>query len=90
MNICHRHNLVSNKNDEPKSFGIRLTLTAQDTFRSVLGENWEKFHWFSSESIRDARLEDMQRQHEYSRAGDRPTEIFAKVRRDESGNIEPD
>ena len=74
----------------PKFFGIRLTLPAQDTFRLVLGENWEKYHWFNSETARDAQLDDMQRQHEYSRAGDRPAMIFARVRRDESGKIEPD
>lgn len=90
MKICHSHNLVADKKDEPKSYGIRVRLPAQDTFRLVLGGDWEKFHWFDSESDRDTQMDDMRRQHEYSRAGDRPTIVLAKVRRDESGNIVAD
>lgn len=86
---CHAHNLVVDKADAAKPFGIRVTLPTHDTFRAVLGENWETYHWFESEPLRDSQMEDMQRQHEYSRAGDRPTVLFTAVQRDGSGNIDP-
>jgi hypothetical protein len=83
MKICHPHNL----NDDPrveKPYGIRVTLPAGDSFRSLFDANWERFHWYASEQDRDRSLADMAGEHLYSRRGDRPRLIFAKVERPEA------
>jgi len=82
MNICHRHNLV-----EPESaaverpFGIRVTLPPGDTFRSILGDDWERFHWFVTEAERDKAFAQMAVRHGYYRRTDTPTQVLQKVRR---------
>jgi len=81
MEICHDHNLAREVGKEPGKYGIRLSLPANDTFASVLGEEWEKYHWYVSPGEREAALAEMSRQHQYSRQGDKPTFIYQKVER---------
>ena len=56
----------------------RVSLPPGDTFNALLA-GWERFHWYATESERDAALEDMAREHLYSRRGDRPTLNFDPV-----------
>ena len=47
MSYCHRHNLVDpGKAGIERRFGIRVTLPSTDTFRTVIGDDWERFHWY--------------------------------------------
>ena len=81
MDICHAHNLNKGLSGEQR-FGIRVSLPAGDTFRQVIGADWSKEHWFHSALARDEALNDMRREHLYSRRGDRPTLVFLPVERD--------
>lgn len=81
MEICHDHNLARKAKREAGKYGIRLSLPADDTFAVVLGEEWEKFHWYASADQRDAALAEMSRQHQYSRQGDKPTFVYQRVER---------
>lgn len=80
MDCCHPHNLVdpgSAGRDRP--WGIRVTLPAGDTMRRILGEQWEKLHWYPTEAERDAAFEQMAERHGYYRATDTPTQVLEKV-----------
>lgn len=81
MEICHPHNLNRPYTD-PRRYGIRVTMPGEDSFAGVIGSDWERLHWFFTPEERDRALADMQRQHDYSRRGDRPTLQFEKVERD--------
>lgn len=82
MDICHQHNLVNpDAAGRLRNFGIRVTLPAGDTLRKVLGNNWEKFHWYPSAGERDAAFERMAVRHGYYRKTDSPTQILEKVTR---------
>lgn len=82
LNFCHQHNLVNPESaGEARNFGIRVTLPANDTLRKVLGDDWERLHWFASEAERDAALTDMATRHGYYRTTDSPTQILEKVSR---------
>ncbi|MCC5860984.1 MAG: hypothetical protein JJT93_03630 [Gammaproteobacteria bacterium] len=81
MDICHPHNL-NRAYDTERRYGIRVTLPAEDSFARVLGTDWAQLHWFFTEAERDRALADMQRRHDYSRRGDRPTVVFEKIERD--------
>ena len=63
------------------TFGIRVSLPAGDPFANLLEENWQTTHWYEARGVRDMALADMQREHEYSRAGDTPSLIFKPVER---------
>ena len=82
MDFCNQHNLV-----EPESagaerlFGIRVTMPAQDTLQKLLGENWEKLHWYPSEQLRDTAFEQMAERHGYYRVSDGPSQVLEKIRR---------
>ena len=82
MDYCHQHNLV-----EPelagleRNFGIRVTLPRTDTLRKVLGENWERFHWYASAAERDTAFEQMATRHGYYRRTDNPTQVLEKLSR---------
>ena len=78
MKICHQHNLTENL-ELPKLYGIRVTLPVNDSFNRLLGSDWERFHWYSTEAARDAALTDMAAEHLYSRRGDRPHMLFTAV-----------
>ncbi len=63
-------------------FGIRMTLPEHDTFRLVLGDDAQMYRWYASPTDRDAALAEMQREHLFSRAGDRPTLLCEKIERE--------
>ena len=82
MEFCHQHNLVDpSAAGKQRNFGIRVTLPAGDTLRNVLGNSWERYHWFPSEAERDAAFEDMATRHGYYRKTDSPTQVLEKVSR---------
>jgi hypothetical protein len=63
-------------------YGIRMTLPPGDPLAPLLGSDVEMYRWYASAGERDAALADMQREHEYSRVGDRPTLVYEKVERE--------
>ena len=71
-----------NTNDETlQVFGIRVSAEASDPFTDLVGEDWNTTHWFTTQPERDHAIKDMQREHEYSRRGDKPTLVFEAVTR---------
>ncbi|MGB5103762.1 MAG: hypothetical protein WBO04_10660 [Steroidobacteraceae bacterium] len=78
MSICHEHNLR-----EPlpaqRPYGIRVRLRGSDPIRNLLGEDWEKEHWFATRAERDRALGQMSGRYVYFRPGDRPTVDFETV-----------
>ena len=83
MDYCHQHNLVDQTAiGQERTFGIRITLPANDTLRKILGEDWEQLHWFSSEAERDEALRKMGERHGYYRNTDTPTQVLEKISRD--------
>lgn len=71
-----------NTNDENlQVFGIRVSAEASDPFTDLVGEDWNTTHWFTTQPERDRAIKDMQREHEYSRRGDKPTLVFEAVTR---------
>ena len=62
-------------------YGIRVSLAPTDPFAALVGEDWQKTHWFTAQAERDRVMRDMAREHEYSRRGDKPTLIFEAVSR---------
>ena len=80
MDYCHQHNLVDpDTAGRERSFGIRVTLPAGDTLRNVVGDDWERFHWYATEPERDAAYEEMAARHGYYRDTDAPTQVLEKV-----------
>ena len=71
---------------EQALYGIRVSLRKDDPFARLLDEGWSRTHWYSSKATRDAALQDMSREHEYSRKGDKPTLIFEAIERAGSTN----
>ena len=80
MDYCHQHNLVdpSTANAE-RRYGIRVTLPANDTMRKVLGDDYERLHWYSSERERDDAFDNMAIRHGYYRDTDSPTQVLEKI-----------
>jgi len=82
MSFCHRHNLVDpGAAFADRRFGIRVTLPATDTFRAVIGDEWERFHWYPTAAERDRAYESMARRHGYYRQSDSPAQVLEKVER---------
>ena len=82
MDFCHQHNLVDPATaGAERSYGIRVTLPAGDTMRKILGDSWEKLHWYPSEADRDRAFERMAVHHGYYRHTDNPTQILEKIMR---------
>mgnify|MGYP001828415215 FL=1 len=82
MEFCHQHNLVEPETaGRKRNFGIRVTLPPTDTMRKVLGEDWERLHWYATEAERDAAFEHMATRHGYYRKTDSPTQILEKTSR---------
>lgn len=80
VDYCHRHNLVEpDKAVGERRFGIRVSLPATDTLRNILGDDWERLHWFTTEAERDAALEQMAARHGYNRDTDTPTQVLEKI-----------
>ena len=80
VDFCHQHNLVDPAHASPeRRFGIRVTLPMGDTLRKILGDNWERLHWYPSEAERDRAYEQMATRHGYYRDTDAPTQILEKI-----------
>lgn len=78
--ICHPHNLVTPVT-EPKNFGIRVKLRSSDPFCNLVGNNWQREHWFNSANERDIALVKMSEKYVYFRPGDKPSLDFEKIDR---------
>ena len=74
MDLSNPHNLSS---PQPAvaafQFGIRVTMSARDPMRSLLGTDWHTEHWFASREERDEARKEMGKRHAYSRIGDTPS-----------------
>lgn len=82
MDYCHPHNLVEpDTANRDRPWGIRVTLPATDTMRKVIGDDWERVHWYATEAERDAAFDRMAERHGYYRKTDRPTQVLEKVSR---------
>ena len=82
MNYCHQHNLVEpDSAGRERPWGIRVSLPAGDTLRNILGDDWERLHWYPSEAERDEAFEQMTIRHGYYRKTDNPTQVLEKVTR---------
>ena len=82
MDYCHRHNLVEpDAAGRDRPWGIRVTLPANDTLRKVIGDDWERKHWYPTEAERDAAFDSMAVRHGYYRKTDNPTQILEKISR---------
>jgi hypothetical protein len=80
MAICHAHNLAHPVHSSGR-FGIRVRLRNTDPFRKLLGDDWDKEHWFDTESERDAALVEMSGRYLYFRPGDEPALVFDKIQK---------
>ena len=80
MSYCHRHNLVDpGTADSDRRYGIRVTLPPDDTLRKIVGNHWERLHWYRSEAERDRAFEHMAVRHGYYRKTDTPTQVLEKI-----------
>jgi hypothetical protein len=80
MDYCHQHNLVDpGLAGAERNWGIRVTLPPGDTLRAILGDDWEKLHWYASEAERDRAFEQMAIRHGYYRKTDTPTQVLEKI-----------
>jgi hypothetical protein len=77
--IQSAHNLRAPHTEEPRPYGIRVSLRPNDPFRKIVGPDWHRMHWYRTPEEREAALEEMRRRHEYSRAQDAPTHIYTMV-----------
>ncbi len=64
---------------QSRPFGLRLRARRNDPFRLLVGDDWEKEHWFPSRAERDAALVQMSGRYLYFRPGDAPTLDFEKI-----------
>jgi len=76
--ICHEHNLAHAIITDNR-FGIRVKLRSTDPFRKLVGDNWQKEHWFATALERDDALKEMSGRYPYFRPGDQPALTFEKV-----------
>jgi len=79
MGISNPQNLRRPPTQQPRPFGVRVSLKPDDPFRRLLGPDWHRDHWYRSAAERDAAIVEMGRKHEYSRPGDKPALVFEKV-----------
>ena len=80
MAYCHRHNLVDPASaDAERKFGIRVRLPSGDTFSRLLGDDWERVHWYATEDERDRAFDNMAERHGYYRKSDTPTQELEKI-----------
>lgn len=78
--FCHQHNLLEpDKADIEKKYGIKVSLPSGDTFSRLLGDGWERVHWYASEELRDSAFENMAKRHGYYRTTDTPTQLLQKI-----------
>ena len=63
MATCHAHNLRDPDSGLPRPYGVRVSLRPGDPFRTLLGADWSRTHWFETPAERDAALADLSRKH---------------------------
>ncbi len=78
MAISHEHNLRFSLPSD-RRFGLRLRARRTDPFRNLVGDDWQKEHWFATREERDAALVQMGGRYLYFRQGDAPTLDFEKI-----------
>ncbi len=82
MELSNSHNLRTTPPDPTAlKFGVRVTMSASDPMRSLLGNTWHKEHWFASRAERDDALAAMGMRHAYSRIGDTPSIRLVPIER---------
>ena len=79
MGISNAQNLARDVEPALAPYGVRVRLRAGDPFARMVGNDWQKTHWYATAGERDRALLDMAREHEYSRIGDRPSLVFEKT-----------
>ena len=80
MEFCHQHNLVRPETaGTERSFGIKVSLPTGDTFERLLGSDWERLHWYATESDRDLAFKQMAERHGYYRTTDTATQVLEKL-----------
>jgi len=79
MGISQPQNLRTPPIQKLRPFGVRVSLPPGDPFRKLLGNEWQREHWYETAEERDRALTEMARRHEYSRGGDKPALVFEKV-----------
>jgi hypothetical protein len=62
-----------------RPYGIRVTLKGDSPFRRLVGDGWQKVHWYATAGERDAALADMSSQPEVYRIGDVADVVYEKV-----------
>ena len=81
MAIANEHNLHRAAPPAHRPYGIRVRLPPGDTFRALLGDEWQREHWFASAAEREAAIVEMGRKHEFSRPGDKPALRFERIQK---------
>jgi hypothetical protein len=81
MTTCHEHNLREAL-PESRPYGIRVRLRKGDPFRNLVGDDWQKEHWFATRPEREQALEQMSGRYLYFRPGDQPALDFERMDRD--------
>ena len=78
MTICQEHNLREPL-PESRPYGIRVRLRKGDPFRNLLGDDWEREHWYATRAERDQALAAMSGRYLYFRPGDQPALEFERL-----------
>ena len=79
MSIANPQNLSRGPEPTVRPYGICVKLRRGDPFSLLVGNDWQKLHWYATARDRDEALADMSRRHEFSRLGDQPALAFEKV-----------
>jgi hypothetical protein len=62
-----------------RPYGLRVRARRNDPFRHLVGDEWQKEHWFATRAERDAALVQMSGRYVYFRQGDAPTLDFEQI-----------
>ena len=82
MNFCHEHNLVDASGiDAEKPWGIRVTVPPTDPINRLIGNDWQRDHWFATEAERDRAFASMAKRHGFYRIGDDPSQVLTRIER---------
>ena len=80
MDYCHQHHIVEPDDaSSEKKFGIKVSLPSGDPLNDLLGEDWERVHWYATEHERDRAFDDMAMRHPYYRHTDTPSQVLEKI-----------
>ena len=78
MSIANAQNLRQPL-PEVRPWGLRVRARKNDPFRNLVGDDWEKEHWFATRAERDAAWREMSGRYVYFRPGDVPTLDFELI-----------